>query len=234
MDGDIDSAGYIDVHTHSDRIREGVYIFSADPVSSIGFDRHPRISIGVHPWSLDSANAGPIASQAQIEAALDRVEQQASSPKVVAIGECGLDKLIATSLDFQIEVFLRHVAIAGRVSKPMIVHCVRAHNEMIRLLKSVRVTVPVIVHGYNNNLQIAQQLLRAGIMVSFGAQISKENAPIRAVLAGCPADGFFLETDDRDVGIGEVYAAAAQCRQCSLDKLITTLRANYDRVFGTS
>ena len=215
-------SAYIDIHTHAERIREGVYIYNADPSRGVPVEPHQFISVGLHPWSLDSVDPGK---------AMESVELWAARPNVVAIGECGLDKLIATPLSLQSEFFLRHLAIAERVNKPLIVHCVRAHNELVRLLKSARHRVPVIVHGFNNNRQIATEMLKHGLMLSFGAPLLRPEAPVREVLAMCPEDRFFLETDDGDVAIGEIYRAAAQCRRVDEEALSRQIRSNFVRCF---
>jgi len=220
-----DTARTIDIHTHADQVRDGLYIYNAIPgQAAAALRRHARISIGLHPWCL---------LDVEPQTVLDEVAERAGDPGVIAIGECGLDRLIEAPLDVQTHWFRQHLEIAERVDKPVIVHCVRAHNELVHTIKTVKLHVPVIIHGYNNNLRIAEQLWRCGILLSFGPSLLRPDAFVRQVLAACSDDGFFLETDDGEVAIESIYAAAAECRGVSRSRLETILSGNYQRCFGS-
>jgi len=201
----------------------GARMAPAGPLPESLLHRHPRLSAGLHPWAIATSD---------LAATLAGLERLARQPVVWALGECGLDRLIATPLPQQESVFLRQAEIAAAVDKPLIVHCVRAHNELLRLLKRARPGVPVIVHGYNNRPEIAAQLLRQGLYLSFGRALLDGAAPARRVLVECPADCFFLETDDAGVAIETIYAAAAECRGESLETVRRRIGANFSRVFS--
>lgn len=97
--------------------------------------------------------------------------------------------------------------------KPLIIHCVRAYEEVLAIKKEWGTqgdVIPWIFHGFNKKPAVAQMLLRAGAYLSFGAALLVPGSPAAQSLAICPPGRYFLETDDRnDVSIAAVYAAAA-------------------------
>ncbi|NJD08084.1 MAG: TatD family deoxyribonuclease [Methylococcaceae bacterium] len=214
-------AAFVDIHSHGSD--SGFTIHCATTAELWGAaDAYPRLSVGIHPWSIETADT---------QALLGRITELAARPAVWAIGECGLDKLIATPLQQQEALFRRQIEIAASVDKPLIVHCVRAHEDVLRLLKQTRATVPVIVHGYNNRPVIGTRLLQQGLLLSFGKALLASDSPARAMLAACPADRFFLETDDSGLPIEEIYRAAAACRSMPMADLKAMLWENLQRNF---
>ncbi|MBS1212272.1 MAG: deoxyribonuclease [Proteobacteria bacterium] len=215
---------FVDIHTHSRAAGPALRIVNSDP-DSFARDAltEPRLSLGLHPWQT----AAP-----DIETRLDWIEQHASHPHVVALGECGLDRLRGAAPAIQEQCFVRHIAVAESLGKPLIIHCVRAFNELIRLKQDHRISVPVIVHGFNNRGQVARQLLRHGFWLSFGAALLMPGSAAAKALVEAPGDRFFLETDDSNVDINEVYLAAAQLRQTEVLTLKELMMENFRRVFG--
>ena len=116
-------------------------------------------SAGLHPWYL---------SVETFDAASDWLLEQAQSPQVIAIGEAGLDKLISPPWALQLAAFQRCVEISETTQKPLLIHCVRAFNEIIALKKLAQPQQPWIFHGFNKNQQTADMLLNEGCFLSFG------------------------------------------------------------------
>jgi len=110
---------YINIHKHGPGQSEDEVavrsIFSQDIPQAVDNCKGP-LSIGTHPWHLDPNN---------IEAQLALVEKFSVSESVIAIGEIGLDRKTTAPLDLQKEVFIKQLNIAGRVNKPVIIHCVK-------------------------------------------------------------------------------------------------------------
>lgn len=115
-------------------------------------------SVGIHPW--ESATA----SEADFKAILDDL----SDANVVAIGECGLDRLRGPELAIQRDVFVRQLELAEKAGKPVIIHCVRAFDELLRLRKQLRPSVDWIVHGFRGKPELARQLADTGMYLSLG------------------------------------------------------------------
>jgi TatD DNase family protein len=151
---------------------------------------------------------------------------------VIAIGECGLDKCIQTDLSLQIEVFSRQIDLAERLSKPVIVHCVRAFNELLQLHKQLSPNLPWIVHGYVGKVPLAKQLASHGLYVSFGKALLDQHSQAGPTLQAIPLEKVFLETDDSAYEISEIYAAAAKILGLDLTTLQRQLVANFQRVFA--
>lgn len=178
-------------------------------------------SIGLHPWYLDHADER-----------YHWLQQQATQPQVLAIGECGLDKVQGGEWGMQVHWFRQQIQLANRLKKPLIIHCVRAFQEVLQLLKEEQAAVPVIFHGFHKKSQVAELLLSHGYMLSFGAALLRNNAMLAGVFEQVPPGQFFLETDDAPVSVKELYAIAAQIRKTEEDAIILQLQKNFKNIFG--
>ncbi len=211
---------YINIHSHRPAAGEATTIESLYR----DFDRMEEgrnYSIGLHPWHLQDHKVQ-----------LDLVAAHADAEGVKAIGECGLDKVTTTPMDLQVQVFTAHIKLANKLRKPLIVHCVQAHNEVMELLKQHKTQVPVVFHGYNKRHTVAEQLIDRGYYLSFGAAILNRESPAAQVLSVMPAHRLFLETDDAEANIMDIYKAAASLRNTDVDSLILQVSNNYNTVFN--
>jgi len=192
----------IDFHTHRETA-EGVVT--------------PR-SFGIHPW-----RAGDEKSHSFEEF---KSNYATRFEEAEIIGECGLDKACTTDWLSQRRLFEWQIRIADELAKPMVIHCVRAFNELLELRRNHK-GHPWVVHGFTGSTQLAQQLFRAGILVSYGAALLDERRnKVRECLRNNPYP-FLLETDDSPCGIEAVYKAAATIRKCTLQELGDTIKENY-------
>jgi TatD DNase family protein len=211
---------FIDIHTHR-TIEEPDVISVQSLYADFGQTQDGRrYSIGVHPCYMTG-----------YERLLSELEQYGHLPNVLAIGECGLDTICSKDAELQGEVFRQQVTVANRVKKPLIIHCVRAFDELLQALEEIKPSVPVIMHGYNKKGTVAQRLLTHNIYLSFGAAIMNAKSPAAAVLKDIPADQFFLETDDATVSIKDVYRCATAIRQTGMESLTLQLEQNFRNVF---
>jgi len=112
----------------------------------------------------------------------------ATDPRIVAIGETGIDKLKGPSYDIQIPVFEKHIALSESLKKPLIIHCVKAWDELIRVRRQSQPSQPWIIHGYRSNPELTKRLIKEGFMFSVGDKINIES------LALIPLDSLFCET----------------------------------------
>lgn len=179
-------------------------------------------SLGLHPWYLQ-----PEGLQTQ----LGELGKWAALPNVIAIGECGLDKLTNTDWDLQVNAFAAQIALANELKKPLIIHCVKAYEEVLLLLKDKWVAVPVIFHGFNKNPRLAEQIIKSGYYLSFGAALLQPGSGAAKTIVNLPADRFFLETDDVPITIQQVYETCALLLKTQTDALILQLHKNYQAVF---
>ncbi len=118
----------------------------------------------------------------------------------LAVGECGLDKMIATPLALQQQLLGIHIDVANQFRKPLIIHCVRAHNELLALLKKSKANCGGVIHAFSGSYEVAQQYVALGFYLGIGGTITYERAQkTRAAVAKIPLEFLVLETDAPDM-----------------------------------
>lgn len=177
-------------------------------------------SAGLHPWHIHET-----AWKQEFES----LKSICRNEHVIAIGECGLDKICSTPLLLQQEVFIAQLLWANEINKPLIIHCVRAFDEILKLFDIHKNKVPVIFHGFNKNRLLAEKLSAKGHWLSFGKALLQPGShdSFKAV----PAGQFFLETDDATVAIEPIYKAAVNLKNTTVDELHLQLKKNVHTVF---
>lgn len=217
-----DKIPYINFHTHKAGVLEITSILNLDQIKKPE-DEKGLFSMGIHPWKIQELN---------ISECLEDLKQYALLKNVVAIGECGLDKICESSMEEQEQIFIEQIKIAAEVNKPVIVHCVKAFDQLIRIVKEMKPGVFFIVHGYNNNMQIAKQLLKNGFYLSFGKALLKSGSNAEKVLGFAPLSRVFLETDDSEIAIEDVYEKAAQIRNIETGILKEIIFSNFKSIIN--
>ncbi|WP_291544332.1 TatD family hydrolase [Bacteroides sp.] len=207
-----------DIHSHhlsTPASRAIVNIRFPEPFS---FEQGRYYSIGIHPWDVCLfKDATPD---------WDSFKNLAAHPQVLAIGECGLDKLVHPEwLQRQEELFATQVHIAESLHKPLLIHNVRSSDVLQRMLRAGTSTLPWILHGFRGNASLANQWIALGGYLSFGARYNEE------AVCQTPLNRLFLETDDGQLTIEEIYKRIATVRQMSLDELIVQVQQNIREVF---
>ena len=197
----------IDFHTHNPTA-EGVVT--------------PR-SFGIHPWVSDEEPSK------DFDEFLTRYKESFTEAEI--IGECGLDKACRSTWEGQVQIFQWQIQLSEMLNKPMVIHCVRAFNELIQMRRN-HPAVPWVVHGFTGSVELQQQLWNAGLWVSYGAAlIDPRRAKVRESLRLNPHP-FLLETDESPCGIEAVYKAAAAIRQISVPDLQSTINRHYHSLFN--
>ncbi len=218
---------FIDIHTHKSDNKDNSVIqiksIFASEASMYLFSKNEKTSIGIHPWNIEKTD---------VEKALQDLERLASRQNVLAIGETGLDRLCDASLEKQVSIFKKQAAIAEQVKKPVIIHCVKAYSEIISLRKQLSPAMPWIIHGFYSADETARQLLQHGIYLSFGAMLFRKNSKIIDVLSDIPDDMFFLETDDSDFVIRDIYRAVSEIKKMENKDLKKIIYSNFRKVFS--
>lgn len=167
-------------------------------------------SIGIHPWYINLDN---------LENDLSTINDKLQLKNCLALGECGLDKRIKISMDIQLQVFEKQLALAKKHKKPVILHCVSAYQEVIEVKKRLQIETPMIIHGFSKNWQVAKSLLDNGFYLSFGKYLLR-NPELSSVFEQVPNDRFFLETDTVEESIIEVYQKASEIKRNNIEKLV--------------
>ncbi len=218
-------APFINIHTHKVLWGESL-IQIANLDLEIPCPEQGYYSYGIHPWDLDDADF-------QIDEAMRLLEERLQSPNVLALGEAGLDKMHKASFERQIELFERQIELSEALKKPMILHDVRSHNEIIALRKKHRAKQPWILHGFNGTEQDAQQLIGQEIYLSVGESLMHPERKICKSLKFIDLNYLFLETDMAEIGIEKVYEAAANLLEMDINVLRTRIFANFAALWNT-
>ena len=212
---------YINLHTHhftnNNDVIEIVNRYPNELCENIN-----NFSIGIHPWHINENT---------FETDLKLIEQKINLPNCMAIGECGLDKRIDIPLSLQTDIFELHLLLAEKHNKPVIIHCVAAFNELIAIKNKLKLTIPLIIHGFSKNENVAKSLLDAGFYISFGKYIMT-NPTLAEVLFKIPKDKLFLETDSSDFKIEDVYNKAASIKGILPDEVKSIIQKNFELVFN--
>lgn len=211
---------FLDVHTHHPTTDPAVLAIANRHEGFGGPVASGYVSAGLHPWYLNAAT---------LESDLEALSGYASSGAVLAIGECGLDKLTETDWALQSEAFARQIELAGTLQKPLVVHCVKAFQACMALLKNAR--VPVIFHGVNNRISVVKPLIEAGYFCSFGKALLHPNPAITESFKAVPLEQLFLETDDTGADIRQIYKSASQLRNIPEKEIALQLELNFSKVF---
>ena len=215
---------FVDIHTHTAKTANDlIQIVNLDleqPCPQQGY-----YSYSIHPWALDKADF-------QIEEALVLLEKRLPSPNVLALGEAGLDKMHKESYEQQIAVFERQIELSEALQKPMILHDVKSHNEILALRKKHKAKQPWILHGFNGTEQDIRQLTGQGLYFSVGESLLHLERKIYNSFKHIDLEKLFLETDMAEVGIETIYEAAAKILDIDIAVLKKRLFANFAQLFG--
>lgn len=166
-------------------------------------------SCGIHPWYSEN-----------VEGRLEILKAIAADEQIVFIGEVGLDKLKGPDLQVQTEIFKAQIELAESLRKPLVIHCVKAWDELIALYKDYKTSIPWVIHGYRGNEEQTKQLIRLGFKFSIGARFNAES------LKQIPLDSIFCETDESDVSICNVYRAVSGSFGVEFDLFVSIMGEN--------
>jgi len=208
---------YINIHTHHLSKDYGVFLFN----NRFSFDNeiytNSYFSVGIHPWDAD------------LQVSISELEKVIQHQNCLAIGECGLDKLKSPDLEIQKTVFITQLDLAVKYQKPVIIHCVKAFDELMEICKPYYSKVPLIIHGFHKSSQLAKQLIDKGFYVSFHHSVfdKKENDS-----SSIPIEKIFLETDNNEsLLIEDVYQKATLFFQLEESDLKAKIYTNFTTLF---
>ncbi|MBQ6116843.1 MAG: TatD family hydrolase [Oscillospiraceae bacterium] len=148
---------------------------------------HVYAAVGIHP-----ENCGDF-----VPAQMEEIRALAQSPKVVAVGEIGLDYYWPENppRELQQEVLRRHMALAQELALPVIIHDREAHADCLAIVREFP-AVRGVFHCFSGSAEMARELLKRGWMLSFNGAITFKNArKAPEVIAEIPLDRLMIETD---------------------------------------
>ncbi|MEL5896086.1 TatD family hydrolase [Bacteroides sp. GD17] len=203
----------VDIHTHQLPQVPGEAIVNCYP-EMFSPQEGGWYSVGIHPWYIAASDDKK-----------NCLEVLVRHPQVLAVGEAGLDKLADAPMDLQLEVFEFQARLAEEVEKPLVIHLVKAADELLKLRRTLRPAMPWVIHGFRGKAALAEDYLRHGFYLSFGEKYQAE------ALLTTPADRLFIETDESTVPIKELYARAAALRGISPEEMREIVSGNISKVF---
>lgn len=171
-------------------------------------------AVGIHPWFLED-----------VDGQFRWLEEAASWPHVLAIGECGLDKWAEFPIELQEAVFRKCIGLSEKRHLPLIIHQVRCTDRLIAIKRELNPDMPWIVHGFRGKPELASQCLHHGLYLSFGEKFQEE------ALRRVPLDRLLLETDESRIGIERIYRRVAEARSMALEELAEALEMNVRKIF---
>ena len=154
-------------------------------------NRYPCVSavIGIQPNYVHSAGAGD----------WQQIEDLATHPRVVGVGETGLDRYWDFApLELQQEYFFRHIELSRSCGKPFVVHCREAEAEVVAVLRQAAGNGPLqgVMHSFCGSIEIASECLQLGMHISFAGMLTfRKNQQLRDVAKTVPMDRLLVETD---------------------------------------
>lgn len=183
----------LDIHTHKlPPYPEGV-------VSLRNFEgalmSNQLYSVGIHPWDTESTVD---------ESFMSKLEELASMPQVVMIGECGVDVGKGGPMFRQLQILKRQIDLSEKFKKPLLLHCVKAADIILGLKKDLQPKQPWIIHGFRGKPSLMRQLTDKGLFLSFGEKFNPDT------VNQMPGDKILAETDDSILTIQEIIGALSE------------------------
>ncbi|MES2779042.1 MAG: TatD family hydrolase, partial [Bacteroidota bacterium] len=201
---------FINIHTHHKpklkeefALRNAYLCLTSDQILNLPY----AVSAGLHPWHLH---------QMTVNECSDRLIEIASSDKVLAIGEIGIDRAIDIPVNIQLNYFDTQLNVARALQKPVIIHAVRSYSDLMPFLKKTK--VPFIFHQFQGNEQQARELLKYNAYLSFGKNLFEPKS--EQTFKNIPVENIFLETDTaHHIHIADIYRKAAELKELDIDEL---------------
>ena len=154
---------------------------------------------GIHPWWIGKVFQDELNSQ-KIENIFDKLKLSLGHKKCVAVGECGLDAVVATKLTIQQQLLDAHLQLASELKLPVIIHCRKAHNELILSLKKFNLSAGGVIHAFSGSIDLANTYWQLGFCLGIGGTITYERAhKTREAVRQLPIEALLLETDAPDM-----------------------------------
>jgi len=199
-------------------------------------DRHRDVhaAVGVHPQEAEQATAE----------AMDELRRMAAHPRVVAIGETGLDYVRGPDGEMQRRAFRQHLRLAAELDLPVIIHCREASGDVLAILGEWG-AVRAVMHAFSGSVETARRCVDAGYAISLGGPVTYRNArQVLEVARWVPAAALLLETDapvltpepfrgrrNEPAYLGHIAARLAALRGATPGEIAAVTTANARRVF---
>ncbi len=210
---------FVDIHSHiknTDAVQ--ILDIATDKIKAVDAE---FFSTGIHPKLFDVAT---------LEKDFDIVELLCGYKNCVAVGETGLDRSV-DNFEMQTKIFERQISIAKKYSKPLIVHCVRAYNDVLFYVKKHNFKNPVVFHCYNANIQTTQSLLKyPQFYFSFSDRFLSMPKNIEQIKA-ISIERLFVETDNNSEScLSSIMDIVAMLKGLEMKNLLNQMHKNFEKI----
>ena len=189
---------------------------------------------GIHPWY-------------GVDFALDEVKEFLLRSGTVAVGEIGLDfSPDRPPAGEQLELFQSQLALAAELGLPVLIHCRKAHEQLLKTLAGFKGRVSGVLHSFSGGRELALRFIELGFHIGFSGSVTRSNAKkYHKTAAGIPLESILLETDAPSIAtestvasqveprhVREVAEKIAALRDVSFDEIARATTANARQLFG--
>lgn len=258
----VDTHAHLEIVTNTEPDHEDIGKVLAD-AASVGIDRIVQVGYSAEQseWSVRLAQSWPgvLAAVAlhpneapvvaDLEDDLKRIESLAGHEKVRAIGETGLD-FFRTEPELQERQrysFVRHIEIAKKFNKALVIHDRDAHRAVLDVLDEVGAPKKTVFHCFSGDSEMAKECVAKGYFLSFAGTVTFKNAPhLREALKLVPSEQLLVETDspflapmphrgslNTPAQIPNTLRLMASERGEDLSALADSISVNAERIFGS-
>lgn len=208
---------YINIHTHHLSQNESVFLYN----NRFGFDKdiylEKYFSVGIHPWDVHVIN----------DDKMHEFKKLIQHQNCLAIGESGLDKVCKSDFRQQKYYFTEQLKLAVDSQKPLLIHCVKAFDDLFGICKMYIQKTPLIIHGFNKNDELAKQLINKGFYLSVSDEFLRKTK-----LGKTLVEKIFLETDDKKhLEIKDVYDLSSEKLLIDKELLKEKIYTNFATLF---
>ncbi|MGJ7456866.1 TatD family hydrolase [Halomonas sp. RA08-2] len=210
-------------------------------VLALGQRDDVSVCLGLHPYFMEAHREGDLAA---LEEALD-AHEKGMAPRLVGIGECGIDARFTETLEAQWALFDAQLRLARARTLPVVIHCVRANDHVAKRLRQLALPAGGLIHAFTGSPEQARKFLELGFVVGLGGAVTHERAKrLQRAVASLPDDGYVLETDSPDmplashrgernepVWLTEVCRIVAELRGQSVERVAADSTATAHRLF---
>ncbi len=212
---------FIDLHTHNQDQKDGVITVYNHLLHRGSEVPSNLFSAGLHPWYADQLSTGELTKS---------LNQLIDDKNLVAFGETGLDKVCNIPMKLQLDVFTLHLEIAAKYRIPVIIHCVKAWDELIETCSNYK-TINIL-HGFNGSIKLTDRLLQHEFHFSIGKGIMYPNSKIQSAISLIPLNSLFCETDDSEISIQSVYKRVSEKLQVETEEFKSMLFRNFAKLIS--
>ena len=191
-------------------------------------------TVGLHPENVDEYEN------------FDFIYELVKNPKVVAVGEIGLDYHWGGNIERQKELFIKQIEIANGLGKPVVIHSRDADMDMLEILKSHKIENGFVMHCFSSSVEVLKEVLKLGAYVSIAGPVTFKNArSLTEVAKLVPEDKLMIETDcpylcpepnrgkrNEPAMVKFIAEKIGELRELTLEKLAEITSDNTKRFYG--